>query len=321
MGRYPEADLGRVAERPLESRESLVTVASFVDPTTLDGVHDPLVLFPDVLAGRSIRRLADAIVDARERAAGVVVMAGGHVVKTGVAPCLLRLIDAGLVTAFAGNGSVAIHDVEIALVGRTSEDVGEGLRDGRFGIAKETAELLNRTATEAAERSEGFGEALGRRLLEIAPPYSSQSLLAGAYRAGIPATIHVAIGADVVHQHVSCDGAAIGSASHRDFRVLASVLERMEGGVVLNIGSAVVLPEVFVKALNVARQTEGGRRPLVTANLDFIQHYRPRQNVLARPTNDGGEAIALTGHHEILIPLLAAGVLYRARKRGLLKNL
>jgi hypothetical protein len=312
VGRYAEIDLSHVRGRPLAERGSLVSVSDFADPRTLETRSDPLEMFPNLLAGASLRRLADRIVEARRRDAGVVVMVGGHVIKTGVAPCLIRLLEAGFVTAVAGNGSVAIHDVEIALVGRTSEDVELGLRDGSFGIAEETATLLNRAAQEAADRSEGFGEAVGRILASGAPPHVEQSLLASAYRRGIPFTLHVAIGTDVVHQHASCDGASIGSATHRDFRILAAALAKLDGGVVLNVGSAVILPEVFVKALNVARHAEGRREPITTANLDFIQHYRPRQNVLGRPTRGGGEAIALTGHHEILVPLLVAAVLHRS---------
>lgn len=313
MGRYEEVDLSGVNGRPLAERPSIVSVERFLDrralEADLDG--DPLAALPDVLAGRQLARLSDHMVRAARAKKPVVAMMGGHVIKTGVSPALAALVDAGVVTALAGNGSVAIHDAEIALVGHTSEVVEDGLAEGGFGIAEETAQLVNGAAREAAERAEGLGEALGRRLTEMAPPHAEASLLVLAYTRRIPFTLHVALGADVVHQHASCDGGAVGAATHRDFRILAAVLRGIEGGVVLNLGSAVILPEVFMKALNTARHLGHPSPSIVTANLDFIQHYRPRQNVLARPTAHGGEAFALTGHHEILIPLLARSVLYR----------
>jgi hypothetical protein len=313
VGRYREVDLSGVRGRSLAERPSIVNVDQFVDRHALEADlgTDPLAAVPDILAGRQLGRLADHIVAAAARKKPVVVMMGGHVIKTGVSPCVAALMDAGVVTALAGNGSVAIHDAEIALVGRTSEVVEEGLADGRFGIAEETAQLVNGAARDGAARGEGLGEALGRRLVELSPPYVDASLLARAYARRIPFTIHVAIGADVVHQHASCDGASIGASTHRDFRILAAVLADADEGVVLNLGSAVVLPEVFIKALNTARHLGHPSPSIVTANFDFIQHYRPRQNVLTRPTARGGEAFALTGHHEILIPLLARTVLHR----------
>ncbi len=311
MGRYPEADLSGIRTRALAERESIVSVADFVRADALGKGSDPLAALPDILAGREIRLLADRMVAARRARRAVVVMLGGHVVKTGVTPCLSRLAAEGVVTALAANGSVAIHDTEIALIGRTSERVEKGLVEGDFGVARETAELLNETAREACRRGEGFGEALGRTLVEMSPPHVEHSLIAAAYRSGVPLTLHVAIGTDIVHQHPSCDGAAIGEATLRDFRILAAALTDVDDGVVLNLGSAVILPEVFVKALNVARNLGTPARRVTTANLDFIQHYRPRQNVLSRPTLEGGHSVALTGHHEILVPLLTDAVLCR----------
>lgn len=311
MGRHFEVDLTGVHGRPLAERPSIVSVDQFVDPRTLAAGSDPLASLPDILAGRQLGVLTDHIVRAVRDGRPVVAMMGGHVIKTGVSPCLSALAEAGAITAFAGNGSVAIHDAEIALVGHTSEVVEEGLPGGAFGIAEETASIVNGAATAAAHREEGLGEALGRILAEINPPHADRSLLVCAHRAGLPFTLHVAIGADVVHQHASCDGAAIGAATHRDFRILSGVLRHIDGGVVLNLGSAVILPEVFMKALNVARHLGHPSPGIVTANFDFIQHYRPRQNVLARPTEGGGESFALTGHHEILLPLLTRSVLFR----------
>jgi len=312
VGRFDEVDLSGIVGRPLAERPSLVNVDAFVDASTLAPTDvDPLASVPDILAGRALRELSAQIVRAAREGRPVLAMMGGHVIKTGVSPCIGALVDAGVVSALAGNGSVAIHDAEIALVGHTSELVEAGLPDGRFGVAEETARLVNGAAADAREASEGFGEALGRRLAEQKAPHADRSLLVAAHRKGVPFTIHVALGADVVHQHPSCDGAAVGAATHRDFRILAAVLREAEGAVVLNLGSAVILPEVFMKALNVARHLGHPSPNLVTANFDFIQHYRPRQNVLARPTSDGGASYALTGHHEVLIPLLTSAVLYR----------
>ncbi len=310
MGRYPELDPSEVRPIALSERESLVSVDSFVDADG-DDAEDPLAHFPSILAGETLRLLADRVAKAARSRRPVVVMMGGHVIKTGVSPYLVRLAEAGVITAFAGNGSVAVHDTEIALIGRTSEPVADTLPKGRFGMARETAEFVNGAAAEAADRQEGFGEALGRELLEVRPPHVDRSLVAAACRLHIPFTLHVAIGADVVHQHPSCDGAALGEATLRDFRILAAVLGAIEGGVVLNLGSAVMMPEVFVKALNLARNLGHAAGAFATANLDFIQHYRPRENVLSRPTVGGGESFALTGHHEHLIPLLARAVLQR----------
>jgi hypothetical protein len=311
MGRYPELDLAGVRTTPLAERESLVSVDDFLDADRLPTDRDPLDAMPAILAGAELRLLADEVARAAREGRAVVVMLGGHVVKTGVSPCLRRLIEAGVITALAANGSVAIHDGEIALVGHTSERVDRGLGTGDFGIAEETAALVNGAAVEARERGEGFGEALGRKLVELAPRFERASLLAAAYRHQVPFTLHVAIGTDIVHQHASCDGAAVGEASLRDFRILAAALRNLDGGVVVNLGSAVILPEVFVKALNVARNLGYPSDRLTSANFDFIQHYRPRQNVLSRPTARGGRAIALTGHHEVLVPLFTAAVLYR----------
>ncbi len=311
MGRYPELDLSRVRTVSLSGRESLVSVDAFVDPEALGREGDPFDAFPEILAGRAVRDLADRMAAAARAQRPVLVMLGGHVVKTGVTPCLTRLAEVGVISAFAANGAVAIHDTEIALAGRTSERVERGLATGEFGMARETAEFVNRAATEGAEREEGLGEALGRLLLSASPPFLRYSLIAAAYRLGLPFTLHVAIGADVIHQHPSCDGRSVGETSLRDFRILSAVLRDIDGGVVVNLGSAVLLPEVFLKALNVARNLGHSASGFAAANCDFIQHYRPGRNVLDRPTARDGEAYALTGHHEILVPLLTRAILHR----------
>lgn len=309
MSRYREVDLSRLRLVPLEKRESLVRVEDFARPLPRGAAASLLESLPGILAGTALREIVGAVIEARRTGRPVIVMAGGHVVKTGVTPGLVAWMEAGLLSALALNGAAAIHDAEIALFGRTSEDVQAGLRAGSFGMAAETAEFMNGAAREAADRGEGLGEALGRLLIEKGAPHRRVSLLATAYEASLPATVHVALGADVIHAHPSCDGAAVGAATHRDFRIFAAALEAVGGGVVLNIGSAVVLPEVFLKALTVARNLGASLEGLVTVNLDFLQHYRATQNVVVRPTRGVGRGYALTGHHEVLVPLLTAAVL------------
>ena len=264
---------------------------------------------PAVLKADELKAVARAIVAAAGKHKPVIVMLGGHVVKTGCSPVLADLAANGYVTHLASNGSAAIHDVELAWCGRTSEDVTGQLEDGSFGMASDTAALINDAARRAASSDEGFGEAVGAMLVEGRAPFVSRALLARAFELKIPYTLHVAVGTDIVHQHPGADGAAIGQASLRDFRILAESVSNLgEGGVVLNLGSAVVMPEVFLKALSVARNLRHGVFNFTSANFDMIQHYRPRVNVVERPVSGGGRGYALTGHHEIMIPLLAAAV-------------
>jgi hypothetical protein len=235
-------------------------------------------------------------------------MIGGHVVKTGLAPILAPMVRDRWITCLGMNGSAAVHDVEIALWGRTSEVVEENLADGSFGMARETAEFLNAAAARASAEGTGFGETLGRELAGAAAPNAEHSLLAAGAEAGIPVTVHVALGTDVVHQHPSADGAAIGEASLRDFRILAARVRRLSGGVVLNLGSAVLMPEVFLKALTVARNLGHEVDEFTAADFDMIRQYRPVTNVVSRPTSGRGWGTHVTGHHEILVPLLAAAL-------------
>jgi deoxyhypusine synthase len=255
-----------------------------------------------------MRELALRIKRARDRKKPVIWGLGGHVIKTGLAPVLIDLMDRGLVTAVAVNGSVLVHDSEIALVGFTSEDVDATLGKGDFGAAKETGELLNSAARAAAKAAIGLGEAIGRELLSNAPKYKGSSVLCSAYERGLPVTAHLAIGADIGHFHASCDGAALGAATHTDFRLMCSLVREMNGGgIYLNYGSAVVLPEVFLKAVTVVKNLGGELIDITTANFDFIQQYRPSTNVVRRPTADGaGKGFSITGHHELTLPLLAA---------------
>ena len=262
---------------------------------------------PDILVARDFLAVVRAIREAAGQRA-VLVMLGGHVVKTGLAPVLVDLARRGIVTHFALNGSAAIHDYEIARWGGTSEDVAAGLRDGTFGMSEETGRGMNEAFVRGMTEQWGMGESLMRALDargDLAHP--ELSLMLGAYRLGVPVTVHAAIGAEIIHQHPAANGAAIGDTSHRDFRRLAHALGGLhDGGVVLNLGSAVILPEVFLKALTIARNLHDGRPThFTTCDMDMVRHYRPRVNVVQRPTLEGGKGYEITGHHEIMVPLLA----------------
>jgi len=314
----PPADLGSVRTYPLSERSNKVSVDAFASPVrsegSLAGFLDGL---SDVLGARTLRELAGAIVDARGAGRPVYFALGGHVIKVGLAPVIGRLLEEGSIDGVALNGAAAIHDWEIAAIGATSEDVAGGLQDGRFGMSEETGRELNEAAREAASGGEGLGAVLGRRIVEADLPYRRSSLLAQAHELSIPATVHVAIGSDIVHQHPRADGAAIGAATFTDFRKLITMVSRLDGGVWINCGSAVQLPEVFLKALSVAENLGHPIRSLTTANLDMIRHYRTEENVLRRPTRGRGRGFQLTGHHEINVPLLAAAIgLERSRRTG-----
>jgi len=274
----------------------------------VDGLLDSL---PKLLAADDLRALVEAIVRARERRRAILWGMGGHVVKCGLAPVLIDLMDRGFVTGLAMNGSTAIHDFELAIAGHTSEDVTAVLPDGSFGTAEQTGREMNAAFEEAAREGCGAGEALGRRVVAGAPPERRDvSLLAAAWERRLPVTVHIAIGTDTLHMHPAARGEAIGAATYHDFRLFCSLVRELdEGGVYLNLGSAVVLPEVFLKAVSAVRNLGHPLRDFTTANLDFLQHYRPRVNVVNRPhAGAGGRGIALTGHHEIMVPLLAAAL-------------
>ncbi|MBZ5622018.1 MAG: hypothetical protein LAQ69_25315 [Acidobacteriia bacterium] len=276
------------------------------------GVAGWLDSLPHLLAGDSFRAVVDRVAEARVRKRAIIWGLGGHVIKCGLAPVLLDLMRRGYATTFALNGSAAIHDFEIALAGHTSEDVEAALPDGRFGSAEETGREMNHAIGEGDREGLGMGEALGRSLETLATEeHGWASLLLQAYRNATPVTVHVAIGTDTPHTHPAAAGAAIGSASHRDFRLLCTcVADLNKGGVYLNVGSAVVLPEVFLKAVSAVRNLGHPLANFTTANFDFLQHYRPRVNVVERPhTRAGGAGYAITGHHELMIPLLAAALI------------
>jgi hypothetical protein len=302
-------ELAKVRTYPLASRHSKVKLKDFAKP--IDGgalVTEFLESLPNVLAVQSLRRIAERMRCARELRKPIIWGIGGHVIKTGLAPLLIDLMKRGYVSAIAANGSVLVHDAEIAMIGSTSEDVDATLQEGVFGGADETGSLLNRSAREGASEQIGLGEAVGRSLLALQPKHREYSLLCAAYEIKIPFTIHLTIGGDVAHFHPTADGAALGATSHTDFRLLAELVKRMDGGgVYLNVGSAVVLPEVFLKCVTLVRNLGHPLGNITTANFDFIQSYRPLTNVVRRPTEKGaGEGFAITGHHELTVPLLAA---------------
>jgi hypothetical protein len=310
MSKYPVRpfDLNRIRTYPLKDRASKVEVASFGRPHVRGGsVSEFLGALPAILGARNLRNLAHAIIRARSEGRAVLWGLGGHVIKTGLAPVLIDLMDRGLVTGIALNGSGVIHDFEIALIGSTSEDVEEQLEQGAFGMAEETGQGINQAISDGVADGLGVGESLGRYLSHLRPPFGKHSLLVQAYARGIPVTVHVTIGADIIHNHPSVSPSDIGEGSHRDFRLFASLVAGLDGGgVYLNCGSAVTLPEVFLKCVTLIRNSGEPLKDFTTANLDFLQHYRPTENVIKRPVKKGGRGIALTGHHEILIPLLAA---------------
>jgi len=310
VSRFAEADLGRLQRLAASDRPTKVTVDDFARPLEPAAARTLLASLPDQLAARALREVVARTAAAARAERPVVLMVGGHVVKVGVSPCFIELVDRGVITHIAMNGAAAIHDVEIARLGRTSEDVEANLGTGTFGMVDETGAFMNAVAIEAVPRREGLGEAWGRALEAGRAPHRDHSLLARASRRGIPATVHIAIGTDTIHYHPACDGAALGEGSLRDFRVLAATLAEARGAVVLNVGSAVLMPEVFLKALSVARNLGADLSGLTTVDMDQRRDYRPTQNVVHRPTRaPGSKGYSLTGHHEIMAPLLCAAVL------------
>jgi hypothetical protein len=310
-----EADLSAVRTIPVARRPNKVSAAEFAHSPRDDRSFAAfLAALPDVLVARDFLAVADAVAAAATAKRGVIVMLGGHVVKTGLAPLLVDLMARGIITHIAMNGSAAIHDYEVARFGATSEDVAAGLRDGTFGMADETGREMNAAFIDGMRAGYGMGETLGRALdarSDLANP--ELSVILGAWRLGIPATVHAALGAEIIHQHPATSGAAIGDTSHRDFRRLAaSIADLDDGGVVLNLGSAVIMPEVFLKALTIARNLNAGKpQKFTTVDLDMQRHYRPRMNVVQRPTLQSGKGYEITGHHEIMVPLLAWAIVDR----------
>ncbi|HEY6089797.1 MAG TPA: hypothetical protein VD771_08405 [Gemmatimonadaceae bacterium] len=303
--------MSKVRTVPIERRPNKVAAAEFASPPGTDRSFSAfLKSLPDVLVARDFLRVVNAIASARKNGRAIVAMLGGHIVKTGLAPLLIDLMDRGVITHLAMNGSAAIHDYEIARFGATSEDVARGLVDGTFGMAEETGRGMNESFAAGMKNGWGMGEALARSLKDLDLSNPELSVILSAHRLGIPCTVHAALGAEIIHQHPAANGAAIGDTSHRDFRRLAASLPALhDGGVVLNLGSAVIMPEVFLKALTIARNLGGGKPTgFTTCDLDMQRHYRPRVNVVQRPTQGSGKGYEITGHHEIMVPLLVWGV-------------
>jgi arginine dihydrolase ArgZ-like protein len=313
MSRYKvePIELSKISTYPLSSRPSKIGSSDFANPsaggTPLKNFLDNM---PNILAARDLRELASTIKNAKQKGRAIIVGIGGHVIKTGLAPILIDLMEHGYVSAIAMNGSAMIHDFEIALVGATSEDVDATLGSGSFGMAEETGRIINEAVNEGARDKIGMGEAIGRKLQTMDLSNAKQSLLYAAYAPAVPVTVHVALGTDIVHIHPCADGASIGQTSLQDFRLLCSLVRDLDdGGVYLNLGSAVVLPEVFLKTITVVRNLGFKLQDFYTANFDFIQQYRPLTNVVRRPIAGTGRGFSFIGHHEILIPLLAASIL------------
>jgi hypothetical protein len=304
-------DLTKVRTYPLRERENKVKVSDFASPAAAGrSVRDLLEGLPRILAGDDFRQLVSDIGSAYAKAKPVIAMMGGHLIKCGLSPVIISMMERGILTGIAMNGAASIHDFEIALIGETSEDVGTNIATGKFGMWEETGRLMNRAVKAGRGAHEGMGVALGRKLVELKAPHLDVSIIATALGLNIPVTVHVAIGTDIIHQHPEADGAALGEASFTDFRTFVSEVSDLgHGGVLLNFGSAVIMPEVFLKALSTARNLGHDVVDFTTANFDMIQHYRPTQNVIKHPTNMGGRGYAITGHHEIMIPLLAHAIM------------
>ena len=307
---WKPVDMSSVTTYPLQERINKVSVDDFA---TLSESEIDLSAFlaslPNILKGPDFLALVDDIVAAYQNKKPVIVMMGGHVIKCGLSPLLIALAKRGVITGFAFNGASSIHDFEIALIGETSEDVAAYLQNGQFGMWEETGSLMNAAIQGAADTGTGMGEALGKQLVEMDAPYNAYSLLATGVQYDVPITVHVAIGTDIIHQHPAANGAAIGAASFTDFRLLTAFVADLEGGgVVLNLGSAVILPEVFLKALTIARNLGHIVSHFTTANFDMNQQYRPVENIVKRPTEMGGKGYTFTGHHELMIPLLVQAI-------------
>ena len=312
MSRYSEKPLSFEGLKtvPIAERGGKVRIENFATPYRKgEGVGGLMASLPKILAGDAFRGVVEALQRARRDHRAILWGMGGHVIKCGLGDVLLDLMTRGWVSAFVLNGAASIHDFEIAIAGQTSEDVEAVLPDGRFGAAEETGREMNLAIAQGSREGLGMGEALGKRLETLAKPeYASHSIVASAYRASVPVTVHVAVGTDTPHTHPAADGPAIGETTHRDFRLLCSLVRGLDqGGVYLNVGSAVVLPEVFLKAVSVVRNLGHPLADFTTVNFDFLQHYRPKMNVVERPhARSGGRGFAITGHHELMIPLLAA---------------
>ena len=308
--KFKPISLKNVKTYPIKKRQSKVSARDFGSSWTAGNTMGLwLESLPNILAGNDLRKLVDRLTMAVKEKKTIIVAMGAHTIKVGLSPVILDLMERGIITGIAMNGAGIIHDSEVAMVGATSEDVENELAHGKFGMAKETGEFLNSAIREGAKRGDGLGYSVGSSILKASFPYSKFSLLAGAARMNIPLTVHVAIGTDIIHFHPDADGSAIGKTSHLDFRIFSSLVSRLDGGVYINLGSAVILPEVFLKALTLVRNLGFNVKKFTTVDMDFVRNYRPMTNVVRRPTLEGGEGFSITGHNEIMFPLLAAALI------------
>jgi hypothetical protein len=302
-------DTSRIRTYSIHGRESKVRTGDFSKPHKKGAsFRDFVSALPNILAAGHFKDVVAAVVQARKDKRPVMLGMGAHAIKVGLNPVIIDLMERGVITSLSLNGAGIIHDFEIALVGRTSEDVDKEILSGAFGMAEETGSMLNK-AIQTAGADEGIGAAVGRMIQNGEFPYGDKSLLAACRRLEVPVTVHVAIGTDIIHMHPSFDGRATGEAAHRDFLTFCSLVSDIEGGVYINLGSAVLLPEIFLKAVTLCRNLGHSLHHFTTVNMDFVQHYRPNTNVVRRPTQGGGQGFALTGHHEIMLPLLAAAII------------
>ena len=303
-------DLSKIRTIHLDSRKCKVAVKDFASlpkkGSSFESFYESL---PNILAARNFKDVTDAIVAASRKKRMVIFMMGAHVIKCGLSPIVIDLMKRGVVRHVALNGAGIIHDTEVAMIGRTSEDVGEGIVDGSFGMAQETASFINGAINYGFRNGIGIGEAVGSRIRKAKYPHKDKSILAMGYELGVPVTVHVAIGTDIIHQHPSANGMAIGEGSLLDFKTFIYSVSKLENGVAVNIGSAVILPEVFLKAVTVARNLGYKAHKFTTANFDMVSQYRPHQNVISRPTSTGGKGYNITGHHELMIPLLYRSII------------
>jgi hypothetical protein len=307
---YTPIDLKGLKTHTISRRKRMVDVSAFSKVWQKQGSLSRFIdNLPDILAGKDLRKVIAAIAEAASERKTVIFGMGAHVIKVGLNPVVIDLMERGIITALSMNGAGIIHDLELAAFGKTSEDVASSLKDGTFGMTRETAVFLSEAIRATGLRSCGLGQSVGRSIIDHSLPRQDVSILAAGVRIGVPITVHVAFGTDILHMHPDFDPKLAGAATHRDFRTFASVVSTLEGGVYVNIGSAVVLPEVFLKALTLVRNLGYRVDAFTTVNMDFIQHYRPLTNVVRRPATSGGIGIQLTGHHEIMLPLVAAGVI------------
>jgi hypothetical protein len=310
MKKYKAVSLKRIKRYSIDERTSKISLDILSKPHAKgDALKTFISKLPDVLAVKDLNAVIKAVVDAKKNNRPVVLGMGAHPIKVGLSHVIIDLMQRGIVTAIATNGACIIHDFEISYIGRTSEDVGKGLHGGTFGMADETGRYLNRAIKEGLKKGCGIGKSTGEMIYKSKFKFKDKSIFGNACKLDMPATVHVAIGTDIIHMHPEADGSAIGEGSFMDFKLFTSVISDLEGGVYINLGSAVIMPEVFLKALTIARNLGYKVDNITTVNMDFMQHYRPRENVLKRPTEKKGFSCALTGHHEIMLPLLAAAII------------